>query len=111
MKVKVACILKWNNFFIKFVRKNFRFKNEIFTKVNEHKLKFEKSFLKLKSRREWKEWQIVFKDTEAWIRVPKVPFRVFDKLETKFNILNLYFVCYSLNTENENQITDYYFHV
>ena len=43
------------------------------------------------------------------IRVPKVPFRVFDKLENKIQKFMIR-SCFYLNMKNEIQIIDYYFH-
>ena len=44
------------------------------------------------------------------IRVPKVPFRVFDKLQNEIQNCILRFCSY-FNKEDEIQITDYHFHV
>ena len=44
------------------------------------------------------------------IRVPKVPFRVFDKLKNEIQNSTLRF-CFYFNKEDEIQITDYHFHV
>ena len=44
------------------------------------------------------------------IRVPKVPFRVFDKLKNEIQNSILRF-CFYFNKEDEIQITDYHFHV
>ena len=44
------------------------------------------------------------------IRVPKVPFRFFDKLKNEIQSSILRF-CFYFNKEDEIQITDYHFHV
>ena len=44
------------------------------------------------------------------IRVPKVPFRVFDKLKNEIQKLITKF-CFYHNMKSEIQIIDYYFHV
>ena len=44
------------------------------------------------------------------IRVPKVPFRFFDKLKNEIQNSILRF-CFYFNKEDEIQITDYHFHV
>ena len=44
------------------------------------------------------------------IRVPKVPFRFFDKLKNEIQNSMLRF-CFYFNKEGEIQITDYHFHV
>ena len=44
------------------------------------------------------------------IRVPKVPFRFFDKLKKEIQNSILRF-CFYFNKEDEIQITDYHFHV
>ena len=44
------------------------------------------------------------------IRVPKVPFRFFDKLKNEIQNSLLRF-CFYFNKEDEIQITDYDFHV
>ena len=44
------------------------------------------------------------------VRVPKVPFRFFDKLKNEIQNFILRF-CFYFNKEDEIQITDYHFHV
>ena len=44
------------------------------------------------------------------IRVPKVPFRFFDKLKSEIQNSILRF-CFYFNKEVEIQITDYHFHI
>ena len=44
------------------------------------------------------------------IRVPKVPFPVFDKLKNEIENFIVRF-CFYLNMKNETQIFDYHFHV
>ena len=44
------------------------------------------------------------------IRVPKVPFRLFDKFKNEIQNSILWFWLY-FNKENQIQITDYHFHV
>ena len=46
----------------------------------------------------------------ARIRVPKVPFRFFDKLKNEIQNSILRF-CFYFNKEDEIQITEYHFHV
>ena len=50
------------------------------------------------------------KDVRNKIRVPKVPFRFFDKLKNKIQNSMLRF-CFYFNKEDEIQITDYHFYV
>ena len=46
----------------------------------------------------------------SWIRVPKVPFRFFNKLKNEIQNSILRF-CFYFNKEDEIQITDYHSHV
>ena len=52
----------------------------------------------------------ILKTVPKRIRVPKVPFRSFDKLKNEIQNSILRF-CFYFNKEDEIQIADYHFHV
>ena len=53
---------------------------------------------------------VFYKQEVLWIREPKVPLRIFDKLKNEIKKFIIRF-CFYNNMKNEIQIIGYYFHV
>ena len=55
------------------------------------------------------DWNYIFTTYSPWIRAPKLPFLVFNKLKNEVQTFITRFRCY-FNMKNEIQIIDHYFH-
>ena len=73
-------------------------------------------FMKLRKIKNYSYRALIFHSKQVFstsasvsIRVPKVPFHVFDKLKNKIRNSILRF-CFYLNAKNEIQVIDYHFH-